>query len=262
MMKKILMAAAAFSLLGTAALGGPNAGGTLIVHNPQLIYPGGGQDFSACGQGIPPATCESANTRIDDSDSRYVVWKVYVAFAPCTSPRLKAMDFGIVYDPSIILVDHGCCLGDPNHGIQDLPGPGWPNSGTNDVIVWQYTQTTTLVEAYWFAGYTDGGQAGQFRMTGGRFGGMFADDSVPTLLDPIAGYGSLGFNEPGSAACPSSGSTGACCIGHTCSITCEGDCTAQGGDYMGDGTTCDPPGVCGAVPARDESWGRIKQQYR
>lgn len=262
MMKTILTAVAVFSLLAKAALAGPNAGGTILVHNPQLTYPGPGQGFSACGMGTPPASCESANTRIDDGDNQYVVWKVYAAFVPCTSPRLKAMEFGITYDPSVVLVDRGNCLGDPNGGHQELPGPGWPSSGSSDVLIWQYTQTTTLVEAYWFAGYTENGEPGEFRLTASQYGGMFADDSNPPQNDAIAGYGALGFNEPGSAVCPPSASLGACCIGPTCTIACESDCEGHGGNYLGEGTTCDPPGVCGAVPTSSATWGRIKQRYR
>ena len=155
-----------------------------------------------------------------------------------------------------------CRLSSLHQPAPEIPSWDWPGSGSTDVLVWQYTQTTTLVEAYWFAGYTAGGETGEFRLTAGRFGGIFADDSMPTLQDPMAGFGSLGFNEPGSVACPSSASIGACCIGQACSITCEDDCRGQGGNYLGDGTTCDPSEVCAPVPTRNESWGRIKQEYR
>jgi hypothetical protein len=298
-MKKFLMAAAALALVGSVAFAGPNAGGTIIVHNAQLTYPGPGQGFSGCGLGTPPASCESANTQIDGNDNHYWVWKVYAAFAPCSGPRLKAMDFGITYDQPVYVLDHGNCLGDPNNGAAELPGPGWPNSGTGTVLVWQYTQTTTLVEAYWFGGYSYYGAPAMFTLTGGRFGGMFADDSVPTLQDPIGGYGSLGFNQAGTVACPSAAAEGACCDANgNCTLTCENACT---GTFMGAGTTCDPnpctpptgaccvgttcyilshhdcdaqngtyhgdnvpctDNLCNPVPTKIESWGQIKHSYR
>ena len=297
-MKTILLAASLL-LLASLARAGPNAGGTIIVHNPQLTYPGPGQGFSGCGLGYPLPTCEAALAEIDGSDNHYWVWKVYAAFAPCSGPRLKAMDFGITYDQPVILLDHGNCLGDPNNGAAELPGPGWPNSGTGTVLVWQYTQTTTLVEAYWFGGYSYYGAPAMFTLTGGRFGGMFADDSVPTLQDPIAGYGSLGFNQPGTVACPSAaaegaccasdgsctltcenacqgtfmgagttcdpnpctGPTGACCVGQNCYITTRDQCLQEGGQYQGDGVSCNY--ACGiGVPTRIETWGQIKISFR
>ena len=92
--------------------------------------------------GCPAAVCVVAYTEIDGNDNHYWVWKAYAAFAPCSGSRLKAMDFGVTYDESVILLDHGNCLGDPNNGAAELPGPGWPASGTGTVLVWQYTQTT------------------------------------------------------------------------------------------------------------------------
>lgn len=60
---------------------------------------------------------------------------------------------------------------------------------------------------------------------------------IPNRSDPIAGYGSLGFNQPGSVVCPGEG---ACCVGAidvTCAITSRGECQ---GTWIGPGTTCDP----------------------
>jgi hypothetical protein len=41
--------------------------------------------------------------------------------------------------------------------------------------------------------------------------------------------------------------TGACCLCNDCTITTMEDCAAQGGFYMGDGTTCDP-NLCSSPP--------------
>jgi hypothetical protein len=63
--------------------------------------------------------------------------------------------------------------------------------------------TGTLNEIYCFAGY--GPQGESFAVTANPDsvqGGTFADDDVPSALDPIASYGSLGFGVVGPLTCP------------------------------------------------------------
>lgn len=301
-MKTFLMAVAALACIGSVALAGPNAGGVILVHNPNLPYAGQG-DY--CGQGGALASCEQANTELDGSDNSYWVWKIYAAFAPCSAPRLKAIAWGVHYDPWIIVLDHGPCIGDFNNGAFEQAGPGWPASDTGDAVLFQFTQTNILTEYYWFAGYAYYGQPGQFCLRDNPdpgYGGNFADDSSPLpLRDPIAGYGCLGFNQPGSVVCPPTNAEGACCVGEVCTMTCEGDCPgawqgpntvcdpnpcpivhqgaccigqvcyiytqdqclAQGGDYKGDGTDCSDPEICiGPIPVQIQTWGQIKNKYR
>ena len=129
-----------------AAWGGPNAGGTIFVHNAGLAYPGG-HGFSACGLGTPPASCSAANVNLSGSDADHPrVWKVYAAFLDGSSPRLKGVSFGIQYDSNISITDHGNCCGDQNNGAAEVPGAGWPGSGTGTSLVFQSPQTSTLVE--------------------------------------------------------------------------------------------------------------------
>lgn len=53
--------------------------------------------------------------------------------------------------------------------------------------------------------------------------------------------------------------TGACCLSDgSCTITTQTDCAGQ---YMGNGTVCDP-NPCPPVPVELKSWGSIKNQYR
>lgn len=297
-MVKALLIGVALVCADEVALAGPNAGGTIIVHNPRLAYPGHGQ--SACGLGQEPASCESAITEIDGGDNAFVVWKVYAAFIPCSAPRLKGVSWGIHYDPAVIIVDDGACDGwvaEP----QDMPGPGWPGTDTGDTVVFTDTQTTTLVELYWFAGYAYNGVPSIFALRDHpdpSYGGRFMDDAAPQPdFDPIAGYGTLGFNQPGRVWCPDENLFGACCVGEICTLTCESGCQGQwmgpfttcdpnpcffepgacctgeecitltpdgcdriGGTYMGDGTTCDP-NPCPVTPVQNQSWGRIKTRY-
>ncbi len=53
---------------------------------------------------------------------------------------------------------------------------------------------------------------------------------------------------------------GACCIGSDCYLYTSDECTAVGGDYMGDGTGCDP-NPCPS-PVETASWGVIKGLYK
>jgi len=294
-MKKFLMAVAAVALVGSAAFAGPNNGGVIFLHDAST-------SIGECGAGSAPSSCEAADTEIDGSDNSTQVWKVYAAFKPCTAPRLKAMSFGVTWSAGpLVLLGFGPCIGDTGNGAAEFPGPGWPASGTGDALVWQYTQTSLLVEAYWFAGYAYYGEPSVFGLTANpdpNLGGNFADDSIPSLMDPIEGYGTLGFNMPGSVLCPSAGAEGACCVGDVCTMTCEGDCAGnwlgsqftcdpnpcvtptgaccinyecfiltqadcegQGGRYYGNDTTC-PQDDCQPTPAKESTWGHIKAQYR
>lgn len=249
-MKKFLLAAAALALMGNVAFAGPNAGGTIFVHNPNLAYPGG-PGYSACGQGTAPGSCEQAVTRLDGNTNAQVVWKVYAAFAPCTAPRLKALDMGLRYQqydvvnggPGIYILAYGACIGDLNQGAAEFPVNGWPGNGGQDAIVFQNAVTTTLAECYWFAGYNYyyGGVGGPqlFQLTAGQYGGNFADDGVPPSQDPIAGFGALGFGMNGTVICPGAGAEGACCDFSTgnCTLTCANDCTFT---FLGPGSVCNP----------------------
>lgn len=52
--------------------------------------------------------------------------------------------------------------------------------------------------------------------------------------------------------------TGACCAPDgSCTVTTQTDCQ---GEYMGDGTTCQP-NPCTPVPVQQSSWGSIKNQF-
>lgn len=195
--------------IAVPALAGPNAGGTIFCHDASEAWT---IDLSTyCGVGVAPASCTAADPEIDGaSGTGPMVWQVYAAFPDGSSPRLKAMTFGIHYDDPIQLVARGPCLDFdspcPMWGC-DTPGPGWPGSDSGDALVWQDTPTAALIEVYWFAGYNYGGVPATFSLRDNPdpgYGGQFADDSQPAQLDPIAGYGSIGFDQPGEVACPAS----------------------------------------------------------
>jgi hypothetical protein len=78
-----------------ASWAGPNSG-TLVLHDAGIAY----SDLPTfCGVGPAPAECEQVDSRIDAGDWPPVIWKIYAAFAPCTSPRMAAVYFGVQYDP-------------------------------------------------------------------------------------------------------------------------------------------------------------------
>ena len=104
------------------------------MDSPGLTYNAPG-DTSLCHQGAALTSCDSANVEIDGEDNHPWVWRVFAAFDSASAPRLKALDFGIQYDQwnsntqqgSLVLLDHGPCIGDLSNGGTEFPGPGWPN---------------------------------------------------------------------------------------------------------------------------------------
>lgn len=283
-MKRLLMAVAALAIAGVA-FAGPNAGGTIFLHDANAVYTT--DTASYCGVGAAPAGCEGADVQIDGSDNVAMVFKVFAAFVPGSSPRLKALAFGITYDASVSVGAFGPCA------EFELAGTGWPGSGTGTSIVWDNAQTAEMVEAYWFAGYSYYGAPAILALgPNPDQGGNFADDSVPSILDEIAGYGTLGFNQAGAPACPQAPAEGACCLQDgTCILTLPADCQGQ---FLGgpcdpnpcpqDGACCLPtgecvlthpdqcpgdfvggpcdPNPCDVIPTLESSWGQIKNNYR
>ncbi|MCA9756230.1 MAG: hypothetical protein KDA27_10530 [Candidatus Eisenbacteria bacterium] len=220
-----------------SGLAGPNANGTLIVHAPPgIVY---------CDFGTPceqtdahgPASCEEANTNVGSPES--TVWSVYAAFPQSDAPRLSGVTFGIDYDiDTVAILDSGAC------GDFELPTGDWPRPGAGTAVTWSVAQTSALTHVYAFAGYEYYGQDVSFDLTPHPSqGGYFADDDVPSNLDPIVDYGKLGFNgNPGYLPCPSGPQLGACCLPDCgpCVVLLREECGAANGNFLGPGTVCDP----------------------
>jgi hypothetical protein len=293
-MKKFLMALAAVALVGGTAVAGPNAGGTIFLHDANIAYTPDDADY--CPDGTPPPSCLGADVRIDELTP--VVWKMYAAFPEGSSPRLKGITFGISYDAAILVLAGAPCPA----GTFELPDTNWPASGTGNSLVWDQPQMTQLVQVYWFGGYNYEGSAGVFALTAnpGSGTGQFADDSVPSLIDDITGYGTLGFLTDGTPACPPDQVPGACCFGEECVVLTEseclaqggrfdgsedcdpnpcqlprgaccfdelcviltqGECEGQGGIYKGDNVPCEPENPCEIIPVEPTTWGKIKSSW-
>ncbi|MFN8546408.1 MAG: hypothetical protein U0527_00165 [Candidatus Eisenbacteria bacterium] len=253
-------------LLANAAQAGSNAGGTLIVHAapPVTGSPCGEGDHNFCSltdECVNLSACADAITRHDGGLSTY--WYVLAAFPPSATPRLRGVTFGLDYSPSVALVGQSNCAN------FELTTSGWPQSGSGTALSWNSTQTAPLVMVYWFAGYNYySPDTGYFRaQPHPTQGGFFADDSTPSVTDPIADYGVLGFNQDGYLPCPTLPTpTGACCSPICeCTVLTADECMAQGNSYQGDGTSCDPnpcscPPPTGACCLADGSC-TMKSQY-
>ncbi len=232
-MRRLLLLIALLACSSVPVLAGPNAGGTIFFHDANLAYTTDITDY--CGLGTAPTSCQSADVRIDDNTPH--VWKLYAAFASGTTPRLKAVAFGIHYaTEEVTITAQGPC------GAQlELTGPGWPAPDTGTSVVYIFPKETTLAELYWFGGYWYNSPTPAIFASRSHpdQGGNFADDSVPAILDPIAGYGTIGFGEDGVVACPEAPPIqGACCAPDgTCTVTSQQECTGQ---WQGPDTNCEP----------------------
>jgi hypothetical protein len=286
-MKKVLLAAAALACFGGTALAGTNANGTLIVsladgvvYTTDILDYCGATGLQACGDAI---------TRTDGAD--IAVLGVLGAFADGATPRVAGVTFGWTYS-DVTLVAWGHC------GDFELGTDTWPASGEGTAVTWAVAQTSQLIDIYWVAAYSYYGGGILGLGINPSQGADFADDSIPSVLDPIEGFGSFGFGVDGFLPCPiapvfgaccapdgtcemtdrdnctgeyqGDGTvcdpnpchvpTGACCIQLECFILTMDECVAGGGDYIGDDVPCDD-GTC-VTPTLESSWGAIKGIYR
>lgn len=226
----------AFCTNGTV-LAGPNRGGTLILHvNPSVVYTIDSNTY--CGASALGA-CKEANPAT--YGSAFTLAYVLAAFHPATFPELGGVSFGIGYpSPPIVLDAWGAC------GEFYLQDDHWPSSGSGVVVSFTTARTTHITECFWFAAYNyhAGTPSGSLCLIPHpQIGAKFADGSVPAILDPIAGLGCLGFDEPGIAPCPEFPvPIGACCLPEYggCVVATADECSLANGKYGGDDTDCNP----------------------
>ncbi len=146
-MSRISAVILALVCVSSVALAGPNAGGTIFLHNAKLTYT---NQPTCCGLGTLLEFCLDAVREIDNSGpDNLQVWKVYAGWVNCSSPRLKGMTFGVSYDDQyddgngVIIRGYGPC------SQVELPMAGWPANNTGDSLVWDTAQTGRLTECYW-----------------------------------------------------------------------------------------------------------------
>jgi len=242
-MKKFLMAVAVLACASTLALAGPNAGGKLEAHDANLLMSATNGSVSVCGQGLVPASCDVIDTEIDGANAADPsVFKVYAAFAPTSNPRLMGLTWGVYYDAGNLILSTWAMCGD-----FELNDANWPAPGSGSSVTYNTVQQGLLTPVYWFAAYSYYGNPTLFQLgPNPSQGGTFGDDTVPAILDPIAGYGAMGFDMPGVLDCPTETQIfGACCIGVECTLTTQADCA---GTWLGEGTACQPVNPCQPTP--------------
>ena len=241
-MSKLLAILVVLGAMSLPALAGPNQNGVIVVHNT-------GVEWSA-DLPLPPVSSVSSCADIVNEipmgaapgdSSAALVWKVYAVFPPGSGPRLKACGWGIGLTGTggggvVIRYNQA-----PTPAVFFITSAGWP--GNNTFIGMSFTdsvRTTHVAELFDFAGYAYAGAAGEPQTFcviphSGEINRIFSDDVIPSNADPIAGYGCLGFGQPGYTPCPTGAVTGACCFPLTgdCQMLSEFDCGTAGGSFFG-----------------------------
>ncbi|MEZ4652236.1 MAG: hypothetical protein R3E12_01135 [Candidatus Eisenbacteria bacterium] len=264
---------------------GTNEGGMLVIHIDESIEysrdtsPRCDPDLRDCAQVV---------TSIAPNPDRIVILYLMAAF-PFGLPRVAGVTLGIDYSTSIVA--RGNC------GVTfEQPDPNWPDSGTGTALVFDPPIDDRLFPLYWFAVYAEYG--GSFAVIEHPAqGGAFGDDSIPSVIDEVEGFGWAGFGLTGYNPCLEGIPIGACCLGNGgCIVTTETACEIQDGTYRGDDIPCDayacvgpccldnecyettaldcardgaewgerPGGACGQISCLREkvSWGVLKKTYR
>lgn len=231
-MRKLNLSLLAFLLGAAPVWAGPHAGGTLVVHDANLLMSETDGSQSPCVQGLVPLTCDEADGRIDGGIDKRLI-RVYAAFAEGALPRLIGMSWALDYDDATIFLNpYRKC------GNLEWLEAGWPHPNSGAVISWDTPQTDLMVPVYWFCAYTYGAAGTLDAIPHPTMGGYFVDDYY--FWDPIAGYSRLGFDTEGEIACPTA-PMGACCDPMTaeCTLTTPTACSPPS-HFLYDESSCDP----------------------
>jgi hypothetical protein len=177
---------------------GPNAAGTLVVHE---VGPNPTCDPYV---GSPVPTCAEVDNNLN-LNSSCPTWKVYAAFPTHSQPRLASVSFGVDCTQTGYLFFHATPT--PGAGVSVVTTPDWPYAGSGITMTFDPPRSAPMNEllCFIFASYGyDDPQSGQIWGTVPHpiLPSVFLDDSVPPLEDPIAAYGTLGFNVEGYTPCP------------------------------------------------------------
>jgi hypothetical protein len=193
----------------TSALGGPNAGGVLVIHTDDTVNYTSDQESYMGMSGLdcdndfdcPPYDVPCPTTMPNPTSLRPAaetsVWWVLAAFprpeegSEEVCPEVAGLTFGIQWDGEfdIAILAYG------TDSDLELSQPGWPAYlTTGTALTWQTPKRGQVFEIYWFAGYSYSGLPEQFRLTSHPTQpAEFADNSVPVVKDAIAGFGRLGL---------------------------------------------------------------------
>ena len=242
-----------FVLFAGRAESGANAGGTLVLYaNDAIRYTSDQSDYAgssglecAPDESCPPYDDPGCAARVAQSGSGYVsyltdttiVFWVIAAWAPSACPRMKGAQFGIDYDPDeVTIVAHGT---DASFELSTShAGLDWPAPKTGTALSWDQAQTSPCKEVYWFAAEVGSNPSEILlaRHPAGNSWPTFADDSVPSNLDPIDDECLMGLGVAGSLGGDCHGhlghDDGACCLPDgTCRYTSRAVCMAESGIF-------------------------------
>jgi hypothetical protein len=221
-----------FLVTGAAATAGPNAAGVLIVHDVNVPN-------STCDPyvGSPAPICATVDNLLDPA-AMCPTWKVYAAFPDGAVPRLKSVDWGVAWNLQYLYVG-----GDFSPGSSGTYTPLPGTTGIAFTQVFDQVRSAQVIELSCFVAYYGGNPSelpGEIWRTtpNPNTQGVFRDDSSPPLVDPIAGYSSIGFGVHGSTICS-----------ETSSVPAD--------------PPADPPASPGDPGTLEQgTWGRIKAGYR
>ncbi|MFN8549652.1 MAG: hypothetical protein U0527_17200, partial [Candidatus Eisenbacteria bacterium] len=188
----------------TSGNDGPNHNGVLLLHtNASLVYTSDQNTY--CGE-LGISSCDEVVARQDGIDPAVIF--VLAAFPLHSHPRLAGITFGVTYGNCVVLDSWGACAD------FEIATSAWPAPGEGTALTFNVARTTLLSDVYWFGAYAYDNRIDAMTLiphpTQGAF---FADDSTPSVLDPIAFLGSFGFNRQGATQCPTPAPlTGGCCL--------------------------------------------------
>jgi hypothetical protein len=224
---------------------GPNVGGVLVVHDTGIQYSVGDPEPPV----NPPANCSEVDNTCPLGMPPGLggwVWKVYAVFPSTSSPRLATVSWGVGVSQDedggvLVAIGEGSGGFSETFTVQQPRGEFVDGTSISQSFAGG-PKTTTVTALYWFAGYAysiSGSSPQRFSVQpSALWDPVFTDDAVPVHRDPIAGWGSLGFGQPGSTPCPPE--RGACCSPDgACEFGFETDCAVPA-VWHADWATCSP----------------------
>ncbi|MEZ4649467.1 MAG: hypothetical protein R3E97_11935 [Candidatus Eisenbacteria bacterium] len=175
------------------AVAGVNLDGTLVLHaEPQLVFTYG-QDFSGSGN------LSDCSAVVDSVDALGTCVAFAMAVFPTEEPdRLTGLTFGVSYDPAELTI-----AGYGTNCDFELPNADWPEPNSGTALTWTVPRSGRIVEAYWFAAYSNYGAPATLPLAAHPAqGGTFADSGTPAVLDDILPTASSGSAPAAGIPCP------------------------------------------------------------
>jgi hypothetical protein len=156
--------------------------------------------------------------------------KLFAAFPEDSLGEIAGTCFGIRYSANVRVWSSGACNGD---GIE-ASAVGWPASGGGTTISLSPMGRGTLIPLYWFLLSAKG--PGYFEIVPHpltSLGARFGNGSMPPRLEPVVGFGRIGFDVDGVLPVPGGETqTGGCCL-EGCLVLSKVECDFYKGLFLG-----------------------------